>query len=164
MGYGSGDLGCYLQPAKRRGSAGMLRGVMARNGVTLQAGDSMLDWGRLREGGLQFRRRGSGKAFNVWGCDVHPPSIEWAKNHLSPPFIFFNSLALPQLPFSEADLQIHLRFLGVHVSGRDAQFWLLELRRVLRPDVCLVLTIHDEKHLERHSARTGCLNGCRGTA
>jgi ubiquinone/menaquinone biosynthesis C-methylase UbiE len=81
---------------------------------------------------------------NVWGCDVHAPSIEWARNHLSPPFKFFNSLALPQLPFPEATFKFICGFsVFTHlVVMRD--LWLLELRRVLHPGGCLVLTIHDE--------------------
>ncbi|HUD49604.1 MAG TPA: methyltransferase domain-containing protein [Candidatus Baltobacteraceae bacterium] len=141
-GHGSGDLTEYL--ASGAGSAAMLREVMARGGVTLQAGDSMLDWGggagRVIRNFADEARRG----VNVWGCDVHGPSIEWAKNHLSPPFKFFNNLALPQLPFSEGAFKVICGFsVFTHlVVTRD--LWLLELRRVLRPDGCLVLTIHDE--------------------
>lgn len=142
MGYGAGDMKHYLACGAR--SARMLREVMARNYVTLGSGDSMLDWGcaagRVVRNFAEEARRG----VNVWGCDVHAPSIEWAKNHLSPPFKFFNSLALPQLPFPEATFKFICGFsVFTHlVVMRD--LWLLELRRVLRPDGCLVLTIHDE--------------------
>ncbi len=142
MGYGSGDLKHYLACGAR--SARMLREVLARNHVTLGTGDSMLDWGgaagRVVRNFADEARRG----VNVWGCDVHAPSIEWAKNHLSPPFKFFNSSTLPHLPFSEGTFKFICGFsVFTHlVVLRD--LWLLELRRVLRPDGCLVLTIHDE--------------------
>jgi ubiquinone/menaquinone biosynthesis C-methylase UbiE len=142
MGYGSGDLKHYLASGAR--SAGMLRDVMARNGVKLEAGDSMLDWGCAAGRVVRnFATEARGDV-TVWGCDVHAPSIEWAKNHLSPPFKFFNSLALPQLPFPEATFKF---ICGISVftnlvAMRD--LWLLELRRVLRPDGCLVMTIHNE--------------------
>jgi ubiquinone/menaquinone biosynthesis C-methylase UbiE/tetratricopeptide (TPR) repeat protein len=142
MGYGAGDLKHYLACGAR--SAGMLREVMARNGVTLEAGDSMLDWGGAAGRVVRNFAAEAGQGVNVWGCDVHAPSIEWARNHLSPPFKFFNSLALPQLPFPDATFKFICGFsVFTHlVVMRD--LWLLELRRVLRPDGCLVLTIHDE--------------------
>jgi ubiquinone/menaquinone biosynthesis C-methylase UbiE/tetratricopeptide (TPR) repeat protein len=142
MGYGAGDLKHYLACGAR--SAGMLRDVMARNAVTLEAGDSILDWGGAAGRVVRNFAAEARQGVNVWGCDVHAPSIEWAKNHLSPPFKFFNSLALPQLPFPEATFKFICGFsVFTHlVVMRD--LWLLELRRVLRPDGCLVLTIHDE--------------------
>jgi ubiquinone/menaquinone biosynthesis C-methylase UbiE len=142
MGYGAGDLKHYLACGAR--SAGMLRDAMARSGVTLEAGDSMLDWGGAAGRVVRNFAAEARRGVNVWGCDVHAPSIEWAKNHLSPPFNFFNSLALPQLPFPEATFKLICGFsVFTHlVVMRD--LWLLELRRVLRTDGCLVLTIHDE--------------------
>ncbi len=142
MGYGSGDLNHYLACGAR--SARMLRDVMSRNGVTLAAGDSMLDWGGAAGRVVRNFAPEARSGVQVWGCDVHAPSIEWAKNHLSPPFKFFNSLALPHLPFPEASFKFICGFsIFTHlVVMRD--LWLLELRRVLRPDGCLTLTIHDE--------------------
>jgi tetratricopeptide (TPR) repeat protein len=142
MGYGAGDLKHYLACGAR--SAAMLRDVMARNGVTLEAGDSMLDWGGAAGRVVRNFAAEARRGVHVWGCDVHAPSIEWAKNHLSPPFKFFNSLTLPHLPFPERTFKFICGFsIFTHlVVMRD--LWLLELGRVLRRDGCLVLTIHDE--------------------
>ncbi len=146
MGYGSGDLKHYLACGAR--SAGMLREVMARNGLTLEPGDSMLDWGGAAGRVVRNFAAEARRGVHVWGCDVHAPSIEWAKNHLSPPFKFFNSLALPQLPFPEATFKFICGFSVFTHLVVMLDFWLLELRRVLRPDGCLVLTIHDENTWE----------------
>lgn len=142
MGYGAGDMKHYLACGAR--SAAMLRNVMARNGVTLQPGDSMLDWGGAAGRVVRNFAPEAQLGVNVWGCDVHAPSVEWAKNHLSPPFRFFNSLALPHLPFADETFKFVCGFsIFTHlVVMRDA--WLLELRRVLRPGGCVALTIHDE--------------------
>jgi ubiquinone/menaquinone biosynthesis C-methylase UbiE len=112
--------------------------------VTLNPGDTMLDWGGAAGRVVRNFAPEARQGVNVWGCDVHAPSIEWAKNHLSPTFKFFNSLALPHLPFPEKTFKFICGFsIFTHlVVMRD--LWLLELRRVLRPDGCLVLTIHDE--------------------
>jgi tetratricopeptide (TPR) repeat protein len=142
MGYGSGNMKHYLAGGAR--TAAMLRNVMARNGVTLQAGDSMLDWGcaagRVVRGFAPEARQG----VNVWGCDVHAPSIEWSKNHLSPPFKFFNSQTLPHVPFPDGTFKFicGLSVFTHLIVLRD--MWLLELRRILRSGGCMTLTIHDE--------------------
>ena len=142
MGYGAGDLKHYLYCGSR--SAGMLRNVMARNGVTLQPGDSMLDWGCAAGRVVRNFAPEARQGVNVWGCDVHAPSIEWAKNHLSPPFKFFNSQTLPHLPFADGTFKFICGFsVFTHlIVMRD--MWLLELRRILRPGGCITLTIHDE--------------------
>jgi tetratricopeptide (TPR) repeat protein len=142
MGYGAGDLNHYLACGAR--SASMLRSVMSRNGVKLAPGDSMLDWGGAAGRVVRNFAAEARAGVNVWGCDVHTPSIEWAQNHLSPPFKFFNSLALPHLPFPENTFKFICGFsIFTHlVVMRD--MWLLELHRVLKSDGCLVLTIHDE--------------------
>lgn len=142
MGYGSGDMKHYLACGAR--SAAMLRNVMARNGISLESGDAMLDWGGAAGRVVRNFAAEAQRGVHVWGCDVHAPSTEWAKNHLSPPFRFFNSLALPQLPFPEGTFKFICGFsIFTHlVVMRD--LWLLELRRVLHRDGCLILTIHDE--------------------
>jgi SAM-dependent methyltransferase/Flp pilus assembly protein TadD len=142
MGYGAGDLKHYLFCGAR--SAAMLRNVMARNGVTLQPGDSMLDWGGAAGRVLRNFAPEARQGVNVWGCDVHAPSIEWAKNHLSPPFKFFNSQTIPHLPFADGTFKFICGFsVFTHlIVMRD--MWLLELRRILRPGGCITLTIHDE--------------------
>jgi SAM-dependent methyltransferase len=142
MGYGAGDLKHYLYCGAR--SAGMLRNVMARNGVSLQPGDSMLDWGGAAGRVVRNFAPEARQGVNVWACDVHAPSIEWAKNHLSPPFKFFNSQTLPHLPFADGTFKFICGFsVFTHlIVMRD--MWLLELRRILRPGGCIILTVHDE--------------------
>ena len=142
MGYGAGNLDHYLACGRR--SYESLTQLLRQQQVELGSGDALLDWGgaagRVVRNFIAEARRGC----QVWGCDVHAPSIQWAQNHLSPPFRFFNSSALPQLPFPDR----HFKFVyGLSVvthliALRD--LWLLELRRVLRPDGCLILTVHNE--------------------
>jgi ubiquinone/menaquinone biosynthesis C-methylase UbiE len=104
----------------------------------------MLDWGgasgRAARNFLSEARRG----VDVWGCDVHAPSIQWAQNHLSPPFKFFNSSNLPRLPFADGTFKFiyGLSVMTHLIAMRD--LWLLELGRVLTDDGCLILTVHDE--------------------
>ena len=146
MGYGAGNLDHYLACGRR--SYESLTGLLRKQQVELKSGDAMLDWGGAAGRVVRNFIAESQRGCEVWGCDVHAPSIQWAQNHLSPPFKFFNSSALPHLPFADG----HFKFIyGLSVfthliALRD--LWLLELRRVLRPDGCLILTVHNESTWE----------------
>ncbi|HEX7653616.1 MAG TPA: methyltransferase domain-containing protein [Verrucomicrobiae bacterium] len=142
MGYGAGNMDQYLECGRR--SYESLTGILRGQGVELGAGDAMLDWGGAAGRVVRNFTAEAKRGCAVWGCDVHAPSIHWAQNHLSPPFRFFNSSALPNLPFPDG----HFKFIyGLSVfthliALRD--LWLLELRRVLHPEGCLILTVHNE--------------------
>lgn len=142
MGYGAGNMDIYFNSGRR--SYESLCRLLKAHQVELLAGDVMLDWGgasgRAVRNFLPEARRG----VEVWGCDVHAPSIQWAQNHLSPPFKFFNSSVLPRIPFPDGTFKfIYGLSVMTHLIAMRDQ-WLLELRRVLADDGCLILTVHDE--------------------
>jgi len=143
MGYGAGDLDHYLACGDT--TYQILTGLLRKHQIELGKGDSMLDWGGAAGRVVRKFVNEARNGCEVWGCDVHAPSIQWAQNHLSPPFKFFNSSALPHLPFPDGAFKfIYGMSVMTHlVALRD--LWLLELRRVLRPDGCLILTVHNER-------------------
>jgi ubiquinone/menaquinone biosynthesis C-methylase UbiE len=142
MGYGAGDLDHYLACGRR--SYEVLSGLLAAQRVRLEAGDAMLDWGCAAGRALRNFSAEAQRGCRVWGCDVHVSSIAWAQQHLAPPFRFFNSSSLPHLPLADGTFKFiyGLSVMTHLVTMRD--LWLLELRRVLRPDGMVVLTVHDE--------------------
>jgi len=142
MGYGAGNLDQYLACARRTYTA--FTGLLRDHHLTLEAGDHALDWGCASGRALRMFQAEAARGVNLWGGDVHSPSIRWATDHLSPPFRFFNCSSLPHLPFPDHTFKLIYAFsVMTHlVAARD--LWLLELGRVLRPDGLLVLTIHDE--------------------
>ena len=142
MGYGAGDMDHYLACGRR--SYENLTRILQKHEVALRPGDSMLDWGGAAGRAVRNFTSEARSGCKVWCCDVHAPSIQWAQAHLSPPFRFFNSSSLPHLPFSDATFKFiyGLSVMTHLIALRD--LWLLELERVLRPDGCLILTIHDE--------------------
>ena len=79
-----------------------------------------------------------------WGVDQHGPSIEWAKDHLSPPFKFVTCSAYPHLPFEDRtfDVIFGLSVFTHIISLSDA--WLMELRRILVPGGYGLFSVHDE--------------------
>ncbi len=142
MGYGAGDRNHYLATGRR--SYEILSGLLAAQGISLERGDWMLDWGCAAGRAVRNFVAEASRGCHVWGCDVHAPSVAWAGNYLSPPFKFFNSSTLPHLPFPENRFKfIYGLSVFTHLLVmRD--LWLLELHRVLSHDGCLILTIHDE--------------------
>jgi SAM-dependent methyltransferase len=80
----------------------------------------------------------------IWGCDLDAESIEWLEGNLSPPLRVFRNDADPPLPQPDGyfDLIWAVSVFTHLVESWSA--WLLELRRVLRPDGLLVATFMGE--------------------
>jgi SAM-dependent methyltransferase len=76
----------------------------------------------------------------LWGCDLHGPTIAWLKEHLSPPIRFYVNEAIPMPhPDGYFDL-IYAISVFTHITHQWSA-WLLELHRILKPDGFLVVTI-----------------------
>jgi SAM-dependent methyltransferase len=77
----------------------------------------------------------------VFGCDIHEPSIRWAAEALSPPFEFFVCDEEP--PLAQPEARFHLVYacsVFTHITDAWAR-WLVELARVLRPGGILVASV-----------------------
>ena len=79
----------------------------------------------------------------IWGVDVRAEYIIWCQRHLSPPFNFATTTTFPHLPFEDRyfDL-VYGGSIFSHISDL-ADAWLLELRRVTRPNGRIYITIMD---------------------
>jgi len=79
-----------------------------------------------------------------WGCDIDAVSIEWLQRTLSPPLHPFVNGELPplDLPDEMFDL-IYGVSVFTHLT-RSWSAWLLELRRLLKPDGLLIVTFMGE--------------------
>ncbi len=87
------------------------------------------------------------KSGEVWGIDISTEQILWCKQNLNPPFNFFNSTTLPHLPFSDSYFDfIYANSVFTHIDDLT-DMWLMELKRILKPNGFLYLTIHDENTL-----------------
>ena len=108
------------------------------------AGKSVLDFGcgTGRTLAAFAHEASSASSAEFMGCDIHPPAIEWASTHLSPPFTFFLSDEAPPLdqPDERFDL-IYAMSVFTHITDRWSQ-WLAELHRVVRPGgIVLISTL-----------------------
>ena len=79
-----------------------------------------------------------------WGCDIDEPSIEWVREHMSPPFHVFQSAEEPGLPHEDGyfDL-IYAISVYTHLTEHWAG-WLLEHHRVLADDGLLLASFLGE--------------------
>lgn len=85
------------------------------------------------------------EAFDLWGCDFAPANVEWTRRYLSPDIKFILNFDLPHLPFSDRYFDIVTAFsVFTHIDQLE-ESWLLELRRITRPDGLLYITIQNDE-------------------
>jgi SAM-dependent methyltransferase len=82
------------------------------------------------------------------GCDVHAPSIRWLEENLSPPLHVVENDHSPPVPYLDGYFDLVYAFsVFTHLADSWAE-WLLELRRILRPEGLLVATFLSEQSWE----------------
>jgi len=116
---------------------------LAERGVTLGAGDSILDFG-CASGRVLRHFLCQTPGFDLWGADLNFRNIEWVRRFLPPTLKVFQSTALPQLPLEDRSFALVYAFsVFTHIDELEIA-WLLELRRILRPGGVAYLTVHTE--------------------
>lgn len=105
----------------------------------------------LRHFDAERRDRG----WKLWGVDIQARPIEWMRNHFPSHFQVSVGTTMPHLPFADNSIDFiygisvftHIKYLW--------DMWLLELKRVLKPNGLLLQSIHAEPawefyHRQRH--------------
>jgi len=82
------------------------------------------------------------------GCDIDGRSIAWLSEHLSPPLHVFQNGEAPGLQCPDGFFDLAYALSVFTHLGDDWAGWLLELRRVLKPDGLLLATFLNEAHWE----------------
>jgi SAM-dependent methyltransferase len=76
----------------------------------------------------------------IWGCDIDGPSIDWLQKNLCPPFHAWQSTYNPPLGLEHGSFDlIYAISVFTHLTDNSVP-WLLELRRMLKPDGLLIAT------------------------
>jgi len=140
MDYDEDDA-AYLESGARVADA--LRTILRDHRVSIEPGDSMLDWGCASGRVLRHFAPEAAHA-KAWGIEPAEDYILWNKANLSPPFRFLTGTEYPHLPFPDGTFKFiygisvftHLEFL--------VDQWLMEMRRVLHPEGLAVFTVHNE--------------------
>jgi SAM-dependent methyltransferase len=110
-------------------------------------GKRLLDFGCGAGRTLRHFVDDSGKA-ELWGCDIDAASIEWMRAHLGQWVHGFHNDPAPPLPQPDDyfDL-IWAMSVFTHITDQWSA-WLLELRRVLKPDGLLLASFLDSPMFE----------------
>ena len=124
-----------------------MRRLLHESGAPIEQAGTILEWGVA--GGRLIRHLADlTPTTEVWGVDLWSSAIYWCQEHLSPPFHFATTTAIPHLPFE--DRTFGLIYAGSVFTHLDdlVSAWALELRRVLKPGGRLYFSLND-----RHAAR-----------
>ncbi len=93
--------------------------------------------------------------FKPYGCDFAPANVDWMKRHLPPDLDVFLNSSDPKLPFANQFFDMVTAFsVFTHIDADEEQ-WLLELRRIVRPDGLLYITIQNQATWDRVLDRPG---------
>ena len=141
MGYGTGSEEDFLKSGAR--TAEQLRALMSDHTIVIEPGDAALEWGCATGRVLRCFAEEAEYA-DIWGIDLHVPSITWAKDNLSPPFRFTSCTSYPHLPFEDGHFKfIYAISVFTHIEHL-LDMWLMELRRIVEVNGFVIVTLHDE--------------------
>lgn len=88
------------------------------------------------------------KGKEIWGADISAEHIGWCNEHLSPPFQFITNTTSPHLPFEDGYFNfIYAGSVFTHIDDLT-NAWFMELKRILRNDGILYITMHDDSTLD----------------
>jgi ubiquinone/menaquinone biosynthesis C-methylase UbiE len=140
VGYGM-TIDEFLASGKEHTSK--MRGVLAEAGYSFEAGHRVLELGCAA--GRMIRWLGDvADKCEIWGTDISGEQIVWCKQELSPPFHFLITTTQPHLPFEDGYFNlIYAGSVFTHIDDL-ADAWLFELRRIMKPNGMLYVTIHDQ--------------------
>lgn len=121
--------------------------VLKDSGFELKDGMKILDFGCGAGRMIRWLKPYSEKC-EIWGVDIYSDCIFWAKRNLQPPFNFATNTTIPHLPFEDGyfDL-IYAGSVFTHIDDL-AEAWLLELRRILKKDGRIFITVQDKHSIQ----------------
>jgi SAM-dependent methyltransferase len=144
MGYGTTPE-CFLDSGKIH--VATMKKILESSGFRIKERNRVLDFG-CSSGRMIRWLDDFAKQCEIWGVDVSASHIIWCQQHLSPPFNFATVTTAPHLPFEDGyfDL-IYAGSVFTHIADlSDA--WFLELKRIVRPEGRLYITVHDKHSLD----------------
>jgi SAM-dependent methyltransferase len=93
----------------------------------------------------RFLRHAYGDFAERIGCDINRKHVDWIGQHLGSDIKVFQNTSIPSLPLADESVDVVTAFsVFTHIECFDTA-WLMELRRILRPNGIAWLTIHGER-------------------
>lgn len=107
------------------------------------AGSRILDFGCGAGSALRWFEPEIERGAELWGCDIHRPSVTWVNASIHGVSAVENGEEPPiELPDSHFDC-VYAMSVFTHISAHWAE-WLIELHRLLRPGGTLIATVLGE--------------------
>lgn len=131
-------------------SAHTVENFLGKQGIDWRARDCWLDLACGCGRTLNFLRFDLAAA-RLHGCDCDGSLIDWCRENI--PFVHFErNRADPPLPFPDGSFDVVYSISFFTHLSEDAQIkWLIEMKRVLRQDGVLLLTLHGRQLAQRQS-------------
>jgi SAM-dependent methyltransferase len=109
-------------------------------GIPLRSGTRFLDFG-CASGRVLRQFIFQAEEVDAYGCDMGQNNIRWIRKHLPPRVGVFLNTILPYLPIPDGFIDfVYAGSVFTHI-GDFEEAWLLELRRILRPNGIAFLTV-----------------------
>lgn len=149
IGYGNdfGDKGAEWYISKGKSNTDQMMDIVAAGGFSPAQGGRILELGCAAGRMIRHLKRFTSSC-EIWGVDISAWLVNWCNVNLSPPFHFATTTTIPHLPF--ADDYFDLIYTGSVFTHIDdlADAWLLEIRRLLKPNGLAYITIHDRHTID----------------
>lgn len=130
--------------------AANLMTYLAETGVDTRGIEAVLDFG-CGTGRLLVGCHVANQAARLFGCDLNPRLVGWARRNLPKGIEVCRTGLHPPLPYDDRQFDIvYLVSVFTHLSLPTQQRWVREFKRVLKPGGYLVVTLHGEFYA-RHS-------------
>jgi len=165
QGDGSPAHAAKLPPQELRKRVGLIEGtveefegpgrIMYEGVLATLPADFSLEGKRILDFGCGAGRVlrhfiGRPEEMELWGCDVHAPSIDWLRENLSPPIHAFANDTLPPLPLDDGSIDlVYALSVFTHLAD-DWSAWLLEMQRILAPGGLALITTCGEPIWDQH--------------
>jgi SAM-dependent methyltransferase len=121
-----------------------VRAMLSRNEINVDQVDSMLDFGCGC--GRMLRHWNDLPGTEIFGTDYHPDLVSWCRENLSFARVDLNGLT-PPLGYRDNQFGLIYAFsVFTHLTSELQFAWIHELRRVLRPGGCLLITTHGDSY------------------
>lgn len=124
-----------------------LQSYLQKSGIDIEQIGNLLDFGcgtgRLLVGWHIIKPH-----IRLYGCDLNPKLIDWARQHLPSPIECCLSSLNPPLPFPDQQFNmIYLISVFTHLSLETQKLWIKEFKRILRRGGYLLVTLHGELYV-----------------
>jgi SAM-dependent methyltransferase len=144
---GTPDPTFFLETGRRQ--ATFVRGMLERNGGSLDPGSAVLDFGCGC--GRLARWWAEGTRASLYGCDPNRELVAWCRASLP----FMNAAVSedrPPLPYPDATFDfVYALSIFTHLPPEPEGVWMAELARVIRPGGHLLFTTAGEAYRDRLS-------------